>query len=153
MLTFRRLPGVQFTERRGIGFLEGHGELDAGSAFDGLPDNTRRQFITFVDQFLGCQPDISTRYHGYRSKPKYRECYVFKPRGKKKESRFYGFLCHPLKKTRQRFELCVLCINAWKNERETDDAELDRVLVWQSSTATWATIAMEFPDGCEGGTQ
>lgn len=153
MLTFRRLPGVQFTERRGIGFLEGHSELDAGVAFDGLPERTLRQLITFVDQFLGCTPDISTRYHGYRSKPRYKDCYVFKPRGKKKESRFYGFLCHPQPNTRKRFELCVLCINAWKNERDTDDAELERVLGWLCNTGTRMTLQMEFPDWGGGGTQ
>ena len=153
MLTFRAVPGVRFSERRGIGFLEGHPELAAGSAFDTLPENTSRQFIAFADQFIDCHPDISTRYHGYRSKPRYKDCYVFKPRGKKKESRFYGFLCHPQKKTRARFELCVLCVHALKNERETDDAELERVLGWLCNTGAQMAIAMEFPDGGEGGTQ
>ena len=77
---------------------------------------------------------------------------MFKPRGKRKESRFYGFLCHPQTLARPRFELCVLCIHALKTERETDDAELDRVLDWFSTGALNA-IAMEFRDGIGGGTQ
>jgi hypothetical protein len=153
MLTFRPMPGVRSTERRGIGFLEGHAELDAGSEFNTLPENTLRQLRTFVDQWVGGSPDIHTRFHGYRSKPNHKECYVFKPRGKKKQSRFYGFLCHPQKKTRQRFELCVLCINAWKNEKETDDAELNRVVDWLCSTSARMAIAIAFPDGNGGLTQ
>jgi hypothetical protein len=153
MLTYRPMPGVRSTERRGIGFLEGHPELDAGSEFDALPEKVLRQLFAFVDQWLGCSPDIPTRFHGYRSGPKYRDCYVFKPRGKRKESRFYGYLCHPQPKTRQRFELCVLCIHALKNERETDDAELDRVLDWLCSNGARMAIAIEFPDGGGGSTQ
>ena len=153
MLTFRPVPGVRASERRGIGFLEGHSELDAGGEFDVLPEKTLRQLLPFIDQWLDGRPDIHTRYHGYRSRPDYKECFVFKPRGKRKESRFYGFLCHPQPRTRQRFELCVLCIHALKNERETDDAELDRVLCWLCSNGAKVAIAMEFPDRDGGATQ
>jgi len=153
MLTYRSVPGVRSTERRGIGFLEGHSELDAGGEFDALPEKVLRQLRTYIDQWLVCQPDIPTRYHGFWDKPKYKDCQVFKPRGKKKESRFYGFLCHPQLKTRKRFQLCVLCIHALKNERDTDDAELDRVLDWLCNTGARMAIAMEFPDVSEGETQ
>lgn len=146
MLAYRPVPGVLCTARRGIGFLEGHGELDAGCVFDTLPDKVRRQLLAFMDHWLEGAPDRTTRYHGFRSKPRYRDCYVFKPRGKRKESRFYGFLYHPQPRSRSRFELCVLCIHAEKNERETDDAELERVLGWLCSENARAAIAFEFPD-------
>lgn len=146
MLTYRPVPGVRSSERRGIGFLEGHNELDAGREFDALPEKTSRQLLSFVDQWLDGQPDIPTRYHGFWNRPNYKECQVFKPRGKKKESRFYGFLCHPQPNTRNRFQLCVLCINSRKNQWDTDDAELDRVLGWLCNHEARMAIAIEFPD-------
>lgn len=150
MLTFRPVPGMRTSERRGIGFLEGDPQLAAGREFDALPDKTLRQLLAFMDQWIDCKPDIPTRYHGFWKQPKYKDCQVFKPRGNKKESRFYGFLCHPQLHTRERFQLCVLCIHALKNQREKDDAELDRVLTWLCSNGAKVAIAMVFPDASGG---
>lgn len=61
MLTYRPVPGVRSTERRGIGFLEGDPDLGAGREFDSLPEKTLRQLVTFMDQWVDGGRDISTQ--------------------------------------------------------------------------------------------
>ena len=106
-LTFRLLTGCRLSAMRGIGFLEGHKELDAGIEFDGFGGSDERYFRSSMDQWLDGANGPKARFHNFKSDTEYRECFVFK----RDEHRLYGFLCNP-KDTDPRFQLCALCIYA-----------------------------------------
>src|SRR5579862_2579377 len=113
-LTFRLLTGCRASTMRGIGFLEGHSELDAGTVFDRFEGSSNgRYFRSSMDQWLDGANGPKTRFHNFKSDPVYRECFVFKC----DIHRFYGFLCHP-KDDDPRFQLCALCIYAVKKQHD-----------------------------------
>lgn len=145
-ISYRLVPGVRQSARRGIGFLEGHSELNAGPEFDALTVKTRNDLLTFMQEWVNGQRIPDTRFHEFKSKPRYRDCVVFKPRGGKRESkqdRYYGYICHP--SSERRFQACVLCISAEKDQMATDDAELERVIQWQATSAAVAAVNMRYP--------
>src|SRR5947207_11726287 len=115
LLTLRLLTGCRASVMRGIGFLEGHKELDAGLTFDGLEESDERYFRASTDQWLDGANGPKIRFHNFKSDWEFRECFVFKC----DEHRMYGFLCNP-KEHDPRFQLCALCIHAFKYERESD---------------------------------
>jgi hypothetical protein len=141
-LAFRHAAGLTASPGRGIGFLEGHPELDAGMVFDGLTGTEKRQFMSRMDRWLSGLNSPSSQFHGFTSDPEYKECFAFKY----KEHRLYGFLCNPLLRSNPRFRLCVLCIHATKHEKETDYAELDRVNQWRINLGTKLAIAASYPE-------
>jgi hypothetical protein len=140
-LTFRLLTGCRQSPLRGIGFLRGHGELDAGSVFDAFEgSNDGRYFRASMDAWLDGANGPSTRFHNFKNDSRFRECLVFKC----DEHRLYGFLCNP-KDDDARFQLCALCIHAFKHEHASDRAELKRVDEWRTNLATTAAIAVVYP--------
>ena len=84
-ISYRLVPGVRQSVRRGIGFLEGHTELNVGPEFDALTGKTRADLLTFMQAWVNGQRIPDTRFHEFKSKPRYRDCVVFKPRGGKRE--------------------------------------------------------------------
>jgi hypothetical protein len=147
-LTFRLLTACRQSSQRGIGFLEGHSELDAGAQFDDFKGPDVRAFRSRMDQWLDGANGPGTCFHNFKSDLDHRNCFVFKH----KEHRLYGFLFHP-KHDDLRFQLCSLCIYATKNERESDRAELDRVELWRSNPVAQQTISKvyETPKAKKGG--
>jgi hypothetical protein len=140
-LTFRMLTACRQSSDRGIGFLEGHGDLDAGSTFDGFEGTINgRAFRSHMDQWLDGADGPKTHFHNFKFDLAHRNCFVFKY----KQHRLYGFLCHP-KDTDAGFQLCSLCIYATKNERQSDKSELDRIESWRRSVAAWQAIGVIYP--------
>jgi hypothetical protein len=136
-LTFRSLTGCRKSQFRGIGFLEGHRELDAGSVFDGMEGTgDGRYFRSSMDLWLDGANGPKSRFHNFKSDSEYKECFVFKC----DEHRLYGFLCHPINDN-LRFQLCSLCIYAVKHEHESDRAELKRVDEWRTQSGAKIAIA------------
>ena len=121
-----RIDGLKPSDRRGIVFLvrEGDGDLNAAETFGVLEQKQKRAVFDRFD--LWVDGDIKDNYfHGWPNIPKYKQCFVFKWKHKKRNHRLYGFLYHPQPKTRPRFQLCVLISHATKNTWETDPSELD----------------------------
>lgn len=147
-LTFRLVTGCRSTNRRALGFLEGHMELDAETEFEALKSNGQSTMRARFDYWLA-EGVCDSYFHGFKndSNWKYRECFVFRW----KTHRWYGFLCHPLPKSNPAFLVCALCIHVYKNEQDTDRAELQRVYEWQTSLAAQAAIAQVFQE--KGGDQ
>lgn len=140
-ITFRMVPRLQVTERRGVGLIEGNVQLDAGPNFDGLDEKDERNLRSRMEHWIAGNNGPKNWFHGFND-TKFRICFVFKLPGR----RWYGFLCHPLPKTNPRFWLCVLAIHAFKHERATDTAELERVNQWASNATVRAAISLRFPD-------
>jgi hypothetical protein len=138
-LTFRLLTNCRPFTMRGIGFLEGHKELNAGVKFDAFKGNTARGFRSKMDQWLDGANGPGTSFHTFKN-PAHRHCFAFKHH----EHRLYGFLCHP-RDNDARFMLCALCIYATKHEHESDTAELDRVEQWYSNTGARKAIELIYP--------
>lgn len=139
-LTFRLLTGCRLSIQRGIGFLEGHGELTAGAVFDSFGGVNARAFRSHMDQWLDGANGPKSHFHNFKSDPEHRNCFVFKYN----DLRLYGFLCHP-KDNDARFQLCSLCIYAAKHEHETDRSELDRVEQWCSNLEAQEAISKRYP--------
>jgi len=139
-LTFRLLAGCRVSMERGIGFLEGHSDLDAGRAFDSFGGADARAFRSHMDQWLDGANGPKTHFHPFKSDLDHRNCFVFKY----KEHRLYGFLCHP-EDSDPRFQLCSLCIYATKHEHNSDRRELDRVEQWGKSLSAQEAISKIYP--------
>lgn len=144
-LTFRLLTGCRQSLMRGIGFLEGHKELDAGGAFDGMEGSDESYFRASMDQWLDGANGPKTRFHNFKSDTEFRGCFVFKC----DKHRLYGFLCNPVD-TNRRFQLCALCIYAVKTEHESDRAELKRVEEWRTNLGAQGAIAKVYPPKVKG---
>lgn len=140
-LTFTLGPSSA-TGVRGIGFLEGHSELDVGATFPCFADVVARQFRARIDYWLAGNDKPSKWFHGFTSDAEYRECFVFKYN----QHRLYGYLCNPRPLSNNRFRCCVLCVYATKNERETDKSELKRVEGWRTSPMAREAISVVFPE-------
>lgn len=139
-LIFRLLTGCRQSSQRGIGFLEGHRELDAGTQFDNFKEANVRAFRTRMDQWLDGANGPDSYFHNFKSDLAHRNCFVFKY----KQHRLYGFLCHP-RDADVRFQLCSLCLYARKNEYESDRAELDRVESWCVALGARQAISRIYP--------
>lgn len=146
VLTFRLVPEVRQSARRAVGFLEGHPELNAASAFNGLTENGLNFIRSSTGEWISGKGDIKGRFHGWRSDPEFWMCFTFKVREKRLQLRFYGYLCNPQPKANPAFLVCVLCIFAVKKEKESDQSELMRVQIWSNSAAAHEAVARVFPD-------
>jgi hypothetical protein len=121
----RRIEGLKQSSRRVVVFLECEQDedIDAAAAFEKLDENRERELRDRFDYWIdGFHHD--KYFHGWKA-PGYRECFVFKWKHKRKNHRFYAFLCHPKKPSNYRFQLCVLVSHATKSVWNTDSSELD----------------------------
>lgn len=140
-LSFRLIPNLASPERRAVGFLEGHSQLNAGQVFDNLRAKDRDRLMSYMDRWCNGMLGPKTYFHNFENES-YRECMVFKLN----DNRFYGFKCNPLPESRSAFLLCVLNIHAYKREHETDKAELDRVNDWHASPPARIAITKAYPE-------
>jgi hypothetical protein len=145
-LSFRTVPEIRRSDRRCIGFLEGHEELNASIAFEDLGIKQKRDLRAFMGEWVGGKDRPKSRFHGWPNDKECKMCFVFKAKENTRNHRFYGYLCNPLTKTNPPFRLCVLCIHSLKNERDSDRSELLRVKVWFESAAANGVIRNFFPD-------
>jgi hypothetical protein len=145
-LSFRHVPGLQISEGRAVGFLEGHRELNAAESFDDLSVQEQRHIRVHMEEWVAGNNGPKSHFHCFD--PPYRECIVFKYQ----EHRLYDFLCHPKPITDRRFELCVLNIYATKFRWDTDNSELRRVEGWRLSLGTQDAIAYEYQEYRRGTT-
>jgi hypothetical protein len=139
--SFRLIAGLASPDRRAVGFLEGHQQLNAADEFEELRSKDRDTLRQRMDRWCSGMPGPKKYFHGWDDSP-YRECMVFKLN----DNRFYGFKCHPLPSSSPAFLLCVLNIHAYKHENETEMAELDRVNDWRTSLAAQLAIARVYPE-------
>jgi len=147
----RRVALAKPSELRAIAFLSSpHDELlNAEAVMGTLSEKRQRQVRSRFDHWI----DGGTNnkwFHGFNA-PEHRDCFVFKWKERNQGQRLYGFLCNPRQRTNRRFQLCVLAYHATKNERETDTAELDRVMALMANHLVRGAVQMEFPDGGGGG--
>jgi hypothetical protein len=140
-LSFRQINGLSSPNRRAVGFLEGHNQLNAAEEFYDLRSKDNDTVRARMDRWCDGQPGPSKYFHGW-NEPDYRELMVFKLH----ENRFYGFKCNPLPDSNPAFLLCVLTIHVYKRETETDDAELDRVNQWRTNLGAQSAIAQVYPE-------
>lgn len=138
--TFRLLTGCRLSLMRGVGFLEGHKDLDAGIKFDRFGASIERNFRSRMDQWLDGANGPDSYFHNFKSDTEHRDCFAFKYR----EHRLYGFLCNP-KNDDSRFQLCALCLYATKFEHESDRTELDRVQQWRNDFGAGQAIRKIYP--------
>lgn len=141
LLSFGLIPNLSSPDRRAVGFLEGDQQLNAKIEFDDLRSKDRDTLRTRMDRWCDGQLGPKNYFHGWDT-PGYTECMVFKLN----DNRFYGFKCHPLPVSNAAFLLCVVTIHAYKRERETDDAELDRVNQWRTNRGAQLAIAQVYPE-------
>jgi len=145
-LKFDLVPEVRCSSHRAIGFLHGDPELNAHDTFTALNEPERRYLLSSMGEWIDGQNRPATRFHGFPNHPDCSMCFVFKAREKRQGHRFYAYLCHPLRNSNPRFQLCVLCIHALKNQWETDQAELARVKAWYADDAAKVAIRAQYPD-------
>jgi hypothetical protein len=141
-LALRLVPGLQVARGRAVGFLEGHPELDAGSAFDEFEKGDERAMRANMEHWVAGNNQPTTKFHGFPNDLDHKHCFVFKHH----EHRLYGFLCHPRPKADPRFQLCALCIYAAKHRLSTDDHELRRVEEWMTIEGAVGAIRGLYPE-------
>lgn len=140
-LTFRLIPELQ-VRRRAVGLLEGRGELDAAANFEDLDENDERDIRSRMEWWVACNNTPKCWFHGFKAEKHYRDCFVFKL----PHRRWYGFLCHPQPKSNPRFELCVLCIHAFKYQWKTEKKILRAVNEWRVNLGAIQAISFIHPD-------
>jgi len=145
-ITFRLVAEMRQGSRRAVGFLEGQRELDAAEWFYSLKTSRKRFVLDSMEDWASGGTDITTRYHGSPNDREFPHSFVFKAKERRLGHRFYGYLYNPEPKTNSRLQICVLCIHAFKNEKDTDRAELKRVDDWRNSNAAQAAIRVVYPD-------
>ena len=148
-IKFRLVPEVRYNERRAVGFLEGHGELNAGAVFESLDTQQRNFLRVSIDLWVDGANGPATRFHGFPNDKDYWMCFTFKAKESRQHHRFYGYLDNPQPVLNRRFQVCVLCVHAMKSEHETDRSELERVRVWYASGGGKQAVQTVFPDGKE----
>lgn len=141
-ITFRLGSRLQSGRGRAVGFLEGHGELDAGAAFEEFETATERAMRSNMEHWVAGNNAPTTRFHGFPNDADHSHCFVFKHH----EHRLYGFLCHPSPNSRPGFQLCALCIYAEKRRKYTDKAELDRAEGWLRTRSAIVAINHLYPE-------
>lgn len=137
--------GLQMTDRRGVAFLEGHPLCMTQEQFKSLKPVVRRQMHSRMGRWIG-RPDGNwedEKYHGWTQKQHngaYVNCFVFKYRSSKTNTRIYGFLCNPDDSNR-RFQLFVPTEKIdYKKGNPSDTAFLDRAVATSKDVAVVAAI-------------
>ena len=147
LLTFRLISGLRFSKVRAVGFLEGHPEMDAASAYAGFGVNERQTMNRRIEHWALPNDKPKKWFHGFPNDRICKECFVFKLG----DHRLYGFLCNPLPKSDSRFRLCVLVIYAEKHQWETEPAIKRKIEQWRTHAAVKDAIAYTYKDDPEGG--
>lgn len=145
-IKFRLVRGMRQGSRRAVGFLVGHEGLNAAEWFYSLKASRKSFTLVSMETWASGGTDINTRFHGFPNDTEYPLSFVFKTTDNKLGHRFYGYLDNPEPTTNPRLQICILCIHAFKNERDTDRAELKRVDEWRKSAAAKAAIRIQYPD-------
>jgi hypothetical protein len=125
-------------------------DLDAAGVFATLEPKPRRAVLDRFDLWIDGKEFRDNYFHGWPNNPKYKQSFVFKWKYKNRNHRLYGFLCHPQRKTRPQFQLCVLISHATKNDWETDPSELDGANELSVNSKVIAVIRSAFPDARAG---
>jgi hypothetical protein len=137
------IAGLQRSEVRAVVFLSSdmHRTIDAATVFAALKEKPKRTLLDRFDYWVsGGRQD--KYFHGWPNQTNYKECFVFKLQS----HRLYGFLCNPQPIHRPRFQLCVLCLHAFKKEWETDFSELDRTDALRKDADVMAAVKSLFRD-------
>jgi hypothetical protein len=124
---------------RAVGILEGHPDLCSDTLLN-LPEKDLKYQRYSMERWASGIDGPQNRCHRFDGT----DFFVFKDVGK--QHRFYGFLYHPLPKTKERFLLCVLTTYGQKKEDNSDPVYLSRVSEWMSAPATKAAIKLYYPD-------
>ena len=148
------VEGQKQSIRRGVAFLScgENNDLNAASTFIRLKPNRAREVRTRFDHWIDGNQPRDNWFHGWPGHPKYKHCFVFKWKENRQHHRLYGFLYNPQPTSRPGFQLCVLATHAKKNERETDERELDIAVSLRANRAVIAAIQSIYPD-VKGGTE
>ncbi len=120
--------------------------LNASAVFDQLQPARAREVRTRFDHWIDAAQPNDKWFHGWPGHPRYGGCFTFKWKENRTNHRFYGFLCHPPLISDASFHLCVLVYHATKNERETDESELDRVCALRAQANVIAAIGEIYHD-------
>lgn len=144
-LSFRTIAGLSSPDRRSIGLLEGHLELNAADEFEDLSSKQTDRLLGAMCRWCDGCLGPNRWFHNFDEED-YRELMVFKLQ----EHRFYGYKYHPLPISKPAFQLCVLTIHVEKREWEKDDAELDRVNQWRTNPGAKQAIAQVYPENGRG---
>ncbi len=127
--------GVTDSEKRGVAFLSGDSDLNAGPTFNASAnDSSGKRIRHRMGLWIQFCQDTRGKFHGFtKFEAKYRSCFTFIDIEEK--IRYYGFRCHP-KPDDPRYELVVLTSCVDKKEDAVNKADLDRVLMWKNNMAT-----------------
>jgi|SRR5579864_9076157 len=137
-LSYKPILQLSSPDRRAVGFLEGHNELNAAQEFNSLRSKAKDTLRPRMDRWCDGHLGPNRWFHNFDGT----ELMVFKLN----EHRFYGFKCGPLPISNRPFLLCVLTIHVNKREWETDEAELARVEQWRTNAGCRAAIAQFYPE-------
>lgn len=146
-----QIKGLIPSERRSVVFLKSSDDdrVNAKIVYDKTvsskkgKDFERRMLDRFDYWIKGGQQD--KYFHGW-NEPNYRNCFVFRCTFKKRNHRFYGFLCHPTPKKNARFQICVLISHDYKHEQHTDPFHKNLANELHTTQSVKDAIATEFPD-------
>ncbi len=141
-VSFRPITGLSSPERRAVGFLEGHQELDAAEEFEELSAKETDRLLAAMGRWCDGMLGPKKWFHNFDGT----KLMVFKLN----EHRFYAYRYHPLPITNPAFLLSVLTIHVEKREWESDDAELDRVDQWRMNPGAKAAVAKVYPENGRG---
>lgn len=126
--------GLKMTDRRGVAFIQGRADCITQGVVDALkPPLVRKQLYSRMGRWTDRPDDLGDgeKYHGWTSnehRGAYVNCFVFKYRSSRTNTRLYGFLCNPLV-ARPRFQLFVATeIEPYKRENPVDTKFLDRAV-------------------------
>jgi hypothetical protein len=148
-----RVERLKTTERRGVVLLTSihDSRVDAVAVFRGLCKGRERELRSRFETWIDGVQHQNRWFHGF-DRPDCRDCFVFKWKEENVGQRLYGFLCHPLPRTKPRFLLCVLTNHGEKPhpQWETDPAELDVAKSLRVNAGVQAAIRWEFPDQAPG---
>jgi hypothetical protein len=142
-LSIEFAPGIAHSEKRGVAFLRGDSELNAGPSYDAsAEESSGKRMRHRMGLWVQFPQDRKGKFHGFKEyETKYRDCFTFIDIEQK--TRYYGFRCHP-KPDDPRYELVVLTSCVDKKEDAVNKAELDRVLMWKNSMATQQALMKKF---------
>lgn len=131
------VAGIRKNDRRAVAFLEckSMAWVNAKVVFDGLGEKQKKTLLTRFDHWIDGF-NYPKYFHGWNLSEhggRYTRCFVFKLPARGSNMRFYGFLEHPAKD--QRFVLCVPAIHTWKDQWETEESDLKRIIALKNEKA------------------
>jgi hypothetical protein len=142
------IDGLTTSPHRSVVFLREtqENQLNASAVFDGLAAKQVRDVRSRFDYWIAGNNVHKQFFHGWPGDSPHNGCFVFKYKEKGKHHRLYGFLCHPCKKSRPGFRVCVLCTHAAKNQWLTDPRELDGALALSTDPIVLKALSIKFQE-------